>query len=94
VRSKHFFEFLVLIAVGVVVRPRSPPVKENSMAKRVLLEEFHLSFFVSNDRPDSEALAARRRLKSAAFRRKLRSIVAAAIRRMPSLRHVSFEVSW
>jgi hypothetical protein len=94
VRSKTFSEFLAFVAVGIVVRPRTPLAKENSMAKRVLLEEFHLSFFVPSGRPDSEVLAARRRLKSVAFRRELRSIVAATLRPTRSLRRISFRVSW
>ena len=69
-------------------------LKEIIMAKRHLVEEFHLSFFVPRGLPVPEVRGGRRALASAAFRRKLRTVLADAIRRMPALRRLSFEISW
>jgi hypothetical protein len=64
------------------------------MAKKVLIEELHLSFFAVRGRPEREVLEGRRVLVSASFRRKLRALLTAAFRRTPALRHLSFEVSF
>jgi hypothetical protein len=69
-------------------------VVENVMTKRLLMEEYHVSFFVPRGLSEAEVRGGRRALKSAAFRRKLRAVVAAAVRRLPSLRNVSFELTW
>jgi hypothetical protein len=64
------------------------------MKNRVLIEEFHLSFFVPRGLPDPEVQEARRVLKAATFRRKLSAAVTAVCRRMPKLRRASLRVSW
>jgi hypothetical protein len=69
-------------------------IEESVMSKRLLVEEFHVSFFVPRGLPESEVRGGRRALKSPAFRRKLRAVIAASVRRHRSLRNVSFELTW
>jgi hypothetical protein len=63
------------------------------MPKQFLIEEFHLSFFAGRRVAGKEVRAARRFLGSAAFRRKLRSLIAAAVRDATPLRRITFELS-
>lgn len=63
------------------------------MAKTLLLEEFHVSFYVTRGLTDAEYRTARRALNARSFRddlrRQLKSIVGAS----PALRNVTFGLS-
>jgi hypothetical protein len=64
------------------------------MAARLLMEEFHLSFFVTRGRPSAEVREVRRVLRSTAFRRELRSLLTTLTERIEPLQRVTFKVSW
>ena len=61
---------------------------------RLLLEEFHLSFFVTRKRPPAEVREVRRVPGSTAFRRELRSLLTVLREQVEPLQHVTFKVSW
>jgi hypothetical protein len=56
--------------------------------------EFHLSFFVQRSMSPRRVQEGRRRLKAPIFRRKLRKLIASAIRNVHDLEGFTFEVSW
>jgi hypothetical protein len=64
------------------------------MAVRLLMEEFHLSFFVNRGRPPAEVREVRRVLRSTAFRRELRSLLSTLTERIEPLQRLTFKVSW
>lgn len=63
------------------------------MAKRVLMEEYHLSVFVLAELPEAGKEAVRRALDDPAFERRLLRAVRRAFRREPGLRDVKVRIS-
>ena len=63
------------------------------MARMLVIEEFHLTVFVSRDLPDPEADAVRQALGDAAFEARLRRAVRRAFRRFPALAKAKVRLS-
>jgi hypothetical protein len=64
------------------------------MTNRILIEQFHLTFFVPKDLARDEDLAARRVLRSRAFRARLADQLHQVADSFPSLAKVKMSISW
>ena len=63
------------------------------MARLLVIEEFHLTVFVSRDLPDPEADAVRQGLADPAFEARLRRAVRRLFRREPALSKAKVRLS-
>lgn len=63
------------------------------MPKRVLIEEFHVSVYVSSTLPDAQSTAIRRTLNSKRFCAGLKRTVRGVVRQHPSLSRVHVRIS-
>jgi hypothetical protein len=64
------------------------------MAKPMLLEEFHVSFFISRRLPEREGRRLSRLIRSSSFRNELRLAIVKAMERTQELRNTTFKLSW
>ncbi len=64
------------------------------MPSGILIEEYHLSFFVPSSMPVSEQDTIVRTLKRQGFRAKLRQAIRTVLRRHAALHKVRFTLSW
>ena len=67
--------------------------EENPLARRVLLEQFHLDFRVPAALPESEAAAMRRVLASRAFKAELLRAAREAAAARPELRKATLSLT-
>ena len=63
------------------------------MAKRVTIDEIHLTFRIPNDLPDDEAEAIRQTLEGDDFMDRLRRAVRVVVRAFPELAGVSVSLA-
>jgi hypothetical protein len=67
--------------------------KGRIMAKPILIDEFHLTFYVPRGLPDSDGDAIRQTLDTSRFRRQLRQAFQDVIRQHPALSRVRVTVT-
>jgi hypothetical protein len=61
--------------------------------RRIVLDEFHITVFVTRELPDKDCLRIRRTLKGGSFRRQLDRALLQVLRRYPSLRQLRAVIS-